>query len=138
MGQSIIAIMPEVLMTFFAIGLLVIDLVASNEKKSGIAYFGIAFILITLLLTIPVSGFKVVGFEGMLVWDSYAYAFFVVFSIAFILGSLGAVDYMKRLGINKGEYYIILFLSIIGMLFMVSATDLTILYLGMETMALLM
>ncbi|TYB32415.1 MAG: NADH-quinone oxidoreductase subunit N, partial [Flexistipes sinusarabici] len=51
MGQSIIAIMPEVLMTFFAIGLLVIDLIASDEKKSGIAYFGIAFILITLLLT---------------------------------------------------------------------------------------
>jgi len=138
MGQSIIAIMPEILMTFFAIGLLVIDLVASDEKKSGIAYFGIAFILITLLLTIPVGGFKIVGFDGMLVWDSYAYAFFVVFSIAFILGSLGAVDYMKRLGINKGEYYIILFLSIIGMLFMVSATDLSILYLGMETMALSM
>ncbi|MBC7195673.1 MAG: NADH-quinone oxidoreductase subunit N [Deferribacterales bacterium] len=138
MGQSIVSILPEILMTIFGLMLIVIDVMSKDEKKSGVGYFGIAFILLTLLASVPVGGFKIVGFDQMLVWDSYAYAFFIVFAIAYILTTLGSVDYLKANGINKGEYYTILYFSIIGMMFMVSATDLSVLYLGLETMAIAM
>lgn len=138
MGQSIVAIMPEFLMTIFGLMLIVIDIMSKDEKKSGVGYFGIAFILIVLLVTVPVGGFKIIGFENMLVWDTYSFAFFIIFAIAYILSTLGSVDYLKSNEINKGEYYIIMFFSIIGMMFMVSATDLSIFYLGLETMAISM
>jgi NADH-quinone oxidoreductase subunit N len=138
MGQSIVAIMPELLMTIFGLMLIVIDIMSKDEKKSGVGYFGIAFILLTLLASIPIGGFKIHGFNNMLVWDSYAFAFFIIFAIAYILTTLGSVDYLKSNDINKGEYYIIMFFSIIGMMFMVSATDLSVFYLGLETMAISM
>ena len=138
MGQSIVAIMPELLMTIFGLMLIVIDIMSKDEKKSGVGYFGIAFILLTLLASIPIGGFKINGFNNMLVWDSYAFAFFIIFAIAYILTTLGSVDYLKSNDINKGEYYIIMFFSIIGMMFMVSATDLSVFYLGLETMAISM
>lgn len=138
MGQSIVAIMPELLMTIFGLMLIVIDIMSKDEKKSGVGYFGIAFILLTLLASIPIGGFKINGFNNMLVWDSYAFAFFMIFAIAYILTTLGSVDYLKSNDINKGEYYIIMFFSIIGMMFMVSATDLSVFYLGLETMAISM
>ena len=138
MGQSIVAIMPELLMTIFGLMLIVIDIMSKDEKKSGVGYFGIAFILLTLLASIPIGGFKIHGFNNMLVWDSYAFAFFMIFAIAYILTTLGSVDYLKSNDINKGEYYIIMFFSIIGMMFMVSATDLSVFYLGLETMAISM
>ncbi|MBC7196125.1 MAG: NADH-quinone oxidoreductase subunit N, partial [Deferribacterales bacterium] len=118
MGQSIVAIMPEFLMTIFGLMLIVIDIMSKDEKKSGVGYFGIAFILIVLLVTVPVGGFKITGFENMLVWDTYSFAFFIIFAIAYILSTLGSVDYLKSNEINKGEYYIIMFFSIIGMMFM--------------------
>ena len=138
MGQSLISIMPEILMTIFGLILVVIDVMAKDEQKAGVGYFGIAFIVLTLLASVPVGGFKIIGFGNMLVWDTYAFAFFFVFAIAYILTTLGSVDYLKARGVNKGEYYTILFFSIIGMMFMVSATDLSVLYLGLETMAIAM
>jgi len=54
------------------------------------------------------------------------------------MSTLGSVDYLREKGVLKGEFYTIMFFSIIGMMFMVSATDLAVLYAGMETMAISM
>ena len=139
MAQSIVSILPEILMTIFGLLLIVIDVMAKDENKAGVGYFGIAFILLALLASVPpFNGFKIFGFNKMIVWDAYSFAFFMTFAFAYILSTLGSVDYLKERGINKGEYYIVMFFSIIGMMFMVSATDLTIFYLGLETMAISM
>ncbi|MGA1861959.1 NADH-quinone oxidoreductase subunit N [Deferribacter thermophilus] len=139
MAQSIVSILPEILMTIFGLLLIVIDVLAAEDKKAGVGYFGIAFIILALIASIPpFNGFKIFGFNRMVVWDVYSYAFFLTFGFAYILSTLGSVDYLKERGINKGEYYIVMFFSIIGMMFMVSATDLSVFYLGLETMAIAM
>lgn len=138
MVENLVSIMPELLMTIFGLMLIVIDVIAGKNSKSGVGYFGIFFIIIALLASIPVGGFKIFGFGGSLVWDMYSFAFFFVFAIAYILSTLGSVDYLRDRGILKGEFYTIMFFSIIGMMFMVSATDLSVLYAGMETMAISM
>ncbi|KAA0257710.1 NADH-quinone oxidoreductase subunit N [Deferribacter autotrophicus] len=139
MAQSIVSILPEILMTIFGLLLIVIDVLAGEDRKSGVGYFGIAFVLLALIASIPpFNGFKIFGFNKMVVWDVYSYAFFLTFAFAYIMSTLGSVDYLKDRGINKGEYYVIMFFSIIGMMFMVSATDLSVFYLGLETMAISM
>lgn len=138
MVNSIISILPEILMVIFGLILLVIDVITKDDNKSGVGYFGIAFIIFVLVASIPATGTKIFGFGNSLVWDGYSYAFFFVFAIAYILTTLSSVDYLKRHDMNQGEYYVIMFFSIVGMMFMVSATELSVLYIGLETMAISM
>ena len=137
MQQSLMSIVPEILLVFFGLFLIVINVIASEDNKASVGYFGVAFIVLILLLVIP-TGSTVFGFGKMIVWDRFAYMFFLIFSIAFVLSILGSVNYVDRNFSNKGEYYLIMFFSVIGMTFMVSAIDLSIFYLGMETMAISM
>jgi NADH-quinone oxidoreductase subunit N len=138
MVNNVVSIMPEILMSIFGLFLIVIDIIAGKKKKAGVGYFGIFFIIIALLASVPMGGFKIFGFGGTIVWDMFAFAFFCVFAIAYIMSTLGSVDYLREKGVLKGEFYTIMFFSITGMMFMVSATDLAVLYAGMETMAISM
>lgn len=136
--MNLLSIYPEVIMTVFGLVLVVLDVMTKGEKKSMVGYFGIAFILLTVLIAWPPVGKKFLGFGNMVMWDSYSFVFFLIFGIAFTLTSLGSVSYLRDNGILKGEFYSIMFFSIIGMMFMVSAFDLTVFYAGMETMAISM
>ncbi|MGB9730538.1 MULTISPECIES: NADH-quinone oxidoreductase subunit N [Calditerrivibrio] len=138
MISNLVSIMPELLMTIFGLILIAIDVMTRKNSKSGVGYFGIFFIIIAVFASIPVGGFKIFGFGQTLVWDMYSFAFFCVFAIAYILTTIGSVDYLRERDILSGEFYIITFFSIVGMMFMVSATDLAVLYAGMETMAISM
>ena len=134
MTESILSILPEFLMLIFALLLITIDVISSKENKSSVGYFGIAFIIFVLLFSIP-SKSPIFGFNNMVVWDSFSYMFFLIFAIAFILTVLSSVNYAFRKIPSVGEYYLITFISIIGMMFMASALDLSIFYIGLETMS---
>ncbi|WP_022851198.1 NADH-quinone oxidoreductase subunit N [Limisalsivibrio acetivorans] len=135
---NILSIYPEALMTIFALVLIVIDVMAGDKMKSGVGYFGIAFLLFTAVIGIPSPTQHFVGFDNMLVWDRFSYVFFIIFMFAYSLTTLGSVQYLQDKKMLKGEFYIIMFFSIIGMMFMVSALDLSIFYVGLETMAISM
>jgi NADH-quinone oxidoreductase subunit N len=134
MTESILAILPEILMLIFALFLIIIDLISSQENKSSVGYFGIAFIIFVLLFSIP-SKAPILGFNNMVIWDNFSYMFFLIFAIAYILTVLSSVNYAFRKIPSVGEYYLIAFISIIGMMFMASALDLSIFYIGLETMS---
>ncbi|MGE4317310.1 MAG: NADH-quinone oxidoreductase subunit N [Deferribacterales bacterium] len=136
--MNLVSIAPEVLMTVFGLILVVLDVMTKGEKKSMVGYFGIAFMIITALISQPAIGGKYLGFGNMVMWDTFSYVFFVIFALAYTLTTLGSVEYLKDKGILKGEFYTIMFFSIIGMMFMVSAFDLTVFYVGLETMAISM
>ena len=125
MTESILAILPEILMLIFALFLIIIDLISSQENKSSVGYFGIAFIIFVLLFSIP-SKAPILGFNNMVIWDNFSYMFFLIFAIAYILTVLSSVNYAFRKIPSVGEYYLIAFISIIGMMFMASALDLSI------------
>jgi NADH-quinone oxidoreductase subunit N len=133
---DLISVYPEILMAIFALVLIVIDVIAGEKSKAGVGYFGVAFIIIAVLLS-PSSG-SITGFNNMLVWDNFSYVFFLIFAVAFVLAVLSSFQYFRSKNMNFGETYILLFFSVLGMLFMVSANDLTIFYVGLETMAIAM
>lgn len=138
MLTNLLSISPELLMTIAALLLIVIDVMASDKYKGGVGYFGIAFLAAIIPAVIYMANGKHFGFNNMLIWDQFSLVFFLIFSIAYALTTLGSMEYLKERGILKGEYFIIMFFSIIGMMFMVSAYDLTIFYAALETMAISM
>src|SRR5207249_8782843 len=75
-------------------------------------------------------------FRGMVAMYCYALFFDLVIGSATGLVLLLSMDYVRRQGMESGEFYILVLLAAVGMLLMASATDLIVIFLSLETMSL--
>ena len=124
-------VMPEILMTAFALIVLLLDLVI--KKKEAIALISIAG---TALIGLSLFSFGGMTFGGMYISDGYSTFFKLIFFLNVILSILISIKYIAVEKVNYGEYYSLILFSTIGMMIMASAGDLIVLYLGLELMAL--
>ena len=70
-----------------------------------------------------------------LVLDGFAVFFMVTVSVIVILGALMGEAYLRREGFAGPEYYVLMLLSAAGGMFMASANDLVIVFLGLEILS---
>jgi NADH-quinone oxidoreductase subunit N len=129
-----IAILPEILLLVVGLTVFVLDLVLRDENKHVLGWVvaaGLSFaILISLLVAQP-------GSEGQLVWgnmirfDWMGFVFKMMFLFAAAITALLTMD-IDKLG-RRGEFYLLMLASTLGMCLMASAADLIMLYLAIET-----
>lgn len=124
-------VMPEIIMTLSASILLIFDLLMRN--KTPVAVLAI-LTAAAVFYVLPSSHGETFG--GMFLSDGYSTYFKIIFLINLILTTLISLKYMQRQKAEFGEYYSLLLFATAGMMFMASAKDLMILYLGLELMAL--
>ena len=74
--------------------------------------------------------------SDLLVIDPFGLFFTALFVGIAFLSILFSWDYVKRIAILRGEYYALLLLSTLGMIFMALANDLMVVFLGLELMSL--
>ncbi len=72
----------------------------------------------------------------LLVFDRFAYSFDMIFSISTFLTLLMSYNYLLQEKIRIGEYYALIFFAVVGMMTIVHAGDLMVLFLGIEIMSL--
>jgi NADH-quinone oxidoreductase subunit N len=129
-----LAIFPEVLLLVLAGLVLVFDLIWSEENKRGLGWLaagGLALILsLNLAIGRPDSSSQLV-WGGMLRLDWLATIFKSIFILGAAITSLCAME-VENLA-KKGEFYILLLVSTIGMSLMAASSDLIMLYLAIET-----
>jgi NADH-quinone oxidoreductase subunit N len=75
------------------------------------------------------------AFSGMVTTGGYAHYFAAVFCLAGLLSVMLSPSYIERTEIAHGEYYVLILLSVLGMMFMAAAADLIIFFLGLELMS---
>lgn len=125
-------VMPEIYMCLAALSILFLDLFINNKARlatlSIIAALGVGYSLM-------VSSFGVT-FSGMFVADAYGVFFKLVFLLSLILTILISGRYLDVQKSHQGEYYALLLFATIGMMLMASSSDLVMLYVGLELMAL--
>ncbi len=122
---------PELLMTGFALIVLLLDLwIKKKEVVAIISMAGVALIGLSLFETMGET------FGTMYIADGYSTFFKLIFFINVILTILISIKYIAVERVNYGEYYSLILFSTIGMMIMASAGDLIVLYLGLELMAL--
>jgi len=128
--------MPEILLAVFAMALLLWDLFVPQDKKHWIAWAAVTSCIVTLiaLVQIPTAP-ALTTFYGYFVLDPFAAYAKVLMIAATVLGIFLSLDFMKKEA-NVGEYYCLMLFSLLGMMFMVSANNFVIFYLGLELMAL--
>lgn len=129
-------ILPQVELTLFACGILLMDFLLDRQHK----YFN----AVTALVGIGFSGFALlklrgaeqVVFNGMVVIDSFFVFFGFIFLLAAALVILMSIEYLNIEREHEGEYYALILFATVGMMFLAGGIDLITLFIGLELMAL--
>jgi NADH-quinone oxidoreductase subunit N len=115
--------------------LLLVDLFIPKGRKGWTALLAALGLAVALGLTLAHAGQETIAFSGMIVLDGFSTFLDVLFLASGLLGIALAYGYLKRFGIERGEYYALLLFSVTGMLLMAHAADLIIIFLALELLS---
>jgi NADH-quinone oxidoreductase subunit N len=115
---------------------LILDLLPPRHDKTHLAVVSLAGVVAALLVALTQWGHDQRGFRDMVVLDNYALFVSVVICYAVALVILLSMDYLRREGVQSGEYYALVLFSASGMMLMASANDLIVVFLALELMSL--
>ena len=139
-------ISPEIVLTLSAF--LILGLSAARDVRPRLWAPALALlacgVTLAAVLSFPASlGLEAlrvpastIGFNGMFILD----AFSIFFKVAFLLGAMLTILVSSRyLDVERaqgGEYYALMLLAVVGMMFLASAGDFVTVFVALETMAL--
>ncbi|HET8576096.1 MAG TPA: NADH-quinone oxidoreductase subunit N [Methylomirabilota bacterium] len=132
------AILPVLVLTVTAAVVMLLDLLPPRGRKDHLGFVGMVGVVAAMGVTLwlLVRGGETRAFRGMVALDGYALFFNLVIGYATGLVLLLSMDYIRREGMESGEFYILILLAAVGMMLMASAGDLIIIFLALETMSL--
>jgi len=138
-GGLVLALLPELVLIVWMLVLLLT--VAWRHKDEGDLQLAGQFALLGLVCTLLtvlwmwIRDAHAVSLAGMIALDGFRYATSTVFLIGAILVVMLSLGYLGRERVLVPEYYVLLLLATIGMLFMASGADLIVIFLGLELMS---
>ena len=135
-GTLLGPLLPTLIVAGAGMLVLLLDLLPPRDSKAHLgtlALAGLVGALVTTLLRWPTGGR---AFRDMIVLDQHALFFHIVIVYAAALVILLSTDYLHRAGAESGEYYALVLFSTAGMLLLVSANDLIVVFLAVELMSL--
>ncbi len=128
---------PEITLLIMICVVLIADLFISDENREVTFWMSIAALLITgwaLVASAPEA--RTVLFDGSYVSDALSQILKMAVIGMVGLGFWYARDYLRQNGLLKGEFYLLGLFGLLGMMIMISANSLLIMYLGLETLSL--
>jgi NADH-quinone oxidoreductase subunit N len=137
--------LPITLLVLFALGILLIDLMLPDDMKwanAVTAFIGVVFsaggvykILVWFDVTAMPPGRGAPAFMGTMFIDRVALYFFFLFLAGTAVAILMSVRYLETEHENHGEYYALMLLSVAGMMCMAAGSDVVLIFIGLELMA---
>lgn len=130
-------ILPELFVCGAAFALLMADLFIDAKRRALIHFLAIAVLVAAAMITMrDMAVLTTTAFSGMFVRDVTAdvlkIAVYCVTAFSFVY----AKPYLQERGLFKSEFYVLCLFAVLGMMLMISAGNLTVLYLGLELVAL--
>jgi NADH-quinone oxidoreductase subunit N len=132
-ASDLLPALPVLIISVWAILLLLFDLFISN--KSTIAILAAVGVAVALVAVIVRFGSDQVAFNGMIVADSFSDFLQIVILATALLGIAVAYDYLRRMNLERGEYYALMLFTVAGMLLMSLAGDLILVFLAIELLS---
>ncbi len=142
-GLDYLLALPMLLLTLFAMGILLIDLMLPAESKwlnPVIAFVGVCFSALgvwRIQAWYNAQGGLMgrAGFMNTIVVDRFAIYFFYLFLAGTAVAILMSARYLEIEHENHGEYYALMLFSVVGMMCMAAGFDLVMIFIGLELMA---
>jgi NADH-quinone oxidoreductase subunit N len=130
-----VAILPVVIVITWASLLLVVDLFIPAGRKGLTVLLASLGLVVALVVTVLRLDQTNMAFNGMIMVDGFASFLFVLFLISGLLAIALSYDYLKRMKLERGEYYVLLLFSVSGMMLMAGAADLIVVFLALELLS---
>jgi NADH-quinone oxidoreductase subunit N len=128
-------ILPQILLLVLGMLVLFLDLVMPRGTQHNLGWVTAAGMGLIMLLMLPFTPGEMPAsmWGGMIRFDWMSYIFTMIFLFGAGVTALLAMDYPDLGG--RGEFYVLMIASTIGMAFMAAAGDLVMLYLAIETVS---
>lgn len=134
-----LALLPEVVLSLAALGVLLVtawrhETAADSRLAAGLSLGGIAASLLALgwlWTAAPISP----GIPQMVALDGYRHLGSLLFLLAAAASIIFSLQYLEREQIRGPEYYTLILLATIGMMLLAGASDLVMVFLGLEVMS---
>jgi NADH-quinone oxidoreductase subunit N len=135
---NFLAALPEIVLLVATCVLLVADLFVPDARRNITYVLTLAILVITGAVSwwLLSSGVVTYAFGGMYVTDPMANLLKLVAIIAVALVLVYAQSYARDRGLWKGELFTLSLFSLLGIMLMISANNLLVIYLGLELQAL--
>ncbi len=132
--SDLLLLLPELFLTVWLCVVLIVDFAFPRLPKEQLAYLSVAGLIATLgcLAWFDYSGVSGALFGNMFVLDRMALFFKMFIVLATILVILASLQYAHRFAFFRGEYYFLVVMSALGMMFMASANDLLSVFVTLE------
>jgi NADH-quinone oxidoreductase subunit N len=128
---------PEIFLLVMACVVLVVD-VFIEESRRNLTYSlsQLSLLVTAALITLGEADQRALAFNDMFVQDQLADTLkLFILAITFVI-FVYSRDYLRDRDIFKGEFYVLGLFGVLGMMIMVSSSNLLMLYLGLELMSL--
>jgi NADH-quinone oxidoreductase subunit N len=134
--QDLLPVLPEIVLACGAMLMLMLGVFAGERSAAVVngLCIGVLVLVAALLVSLPAG--RTTMFGGSFVVDDFAR----FLKLLMLTGSTGALmlslDYLTREKLQKSEFGVLILLTTLGMMLLISASDLIALYLGLELMSL--
>jgi len=123
----------EVLISIILVGLVVVDIaLPSKSDKDWIGILSFIGLIGLLIFWSTQSGLRGITFSNMFVIDSLAWFFKEFFLVAMVFVFAMTKEFFKSLGGRRNEFYLLLWLALLGMCLMASSADFLVLFISIE------
>ncbi len=128
---------PEIVLAIAACALLLIDaLVPAGRRPSTAALALLAIVAPAVATLMQMGGPTQYAFDGMYVADAFAHLMKLSAYIAMAVVIVYANQYVRDRDIPTGEFHALALFSLLGQMVMMSASNMLVIYLGLELMSL--
>ena len=133
--SDLYTILPVMIVVGWAVLLLVVDLWIPKQRKGITAFLAVLGLAVSFGFSLAESGTTAISFNNMAVVDGFSSFLHIIFLVSGITAIALAYDYLKRMDIERGEYYVLLMFSISGMMLMAQSYNLLMIFLSLELLS---
>jgi NADH-quinone oxidoreductase subunit N len=131
---SLAHFIPELILSGTIVVLILLDLITDNRRAAGVVAM-VAAVATFLLVAAGGAGDSWL-FNGMVVFDSFAFFFRLLITLATIVAVWMSIGSEEVKLCEQGEYYAVLMAAALGMFLMAEANNLLMAYLSLELVSL--
>ena len=135
-ATELLPMLPELVLIDSAFALLIIDLFVSDRHKVWIHFLSVLVLVAVLAMLATGTGGQGVVLNGMFVRDTAADVMKLAIVLMSALTLLYGWSYLRERKLYKGEVPVLILFATAGMMMLVSAGSLLMVYLGLELLAL--
>lgn len=130
------AALPAIWLAASTMILLLVDVFLPEERQHWTPILALSLVTASFVMAIfAYNPENPVAFDGMFTADPFTGFLNIVILATTFISILLSTDYLERSNINNGEFYTLLLLSASGVMFMVAANDLIVVFIGLELLS---